>query len=525
MKTVINSRTLRALYTRARIAGLIVAVAFAGLFMAACGDSSGPRTVASVVVTPNPASVAAGGTLQFTAVITDSEGNVLNSTPSWSVSGGGTITQTGLFTAFNIAGTFTITVTCRGVPGTATVTVTGGPLASIVVTPNPGTMPINTALTYTASGRDAFGNTVPITGTVSWTVVAGGGTVPVGATGLTVPFTAGSVAATFTNTVRASNGTLAGTATAIVTVGPLATIVVTPNPGTMPVNTSLTYTASGRDAGGNTVPITGTVTWTVINGGGTIPAGTTGLTAPFTAGNVAATFTNTVQASNGTLAGTATAIVTAGTPPPPPSGGFTILGRVAATCSTGSIIGDVGVFNLPGDAPPGTITAACIPVTTGTVHPPGDAATKTAYNNFLAAYTAFAPVAGDCNVGNTLTGTLAGVSLAPGTYCFTAAAALTGTLTLNGPPTGVWLFKIGTAGTGDLTGTNFNVIMAGGAVPCNVTWWVRQASAMTTSNFIGTIMAGTAVTFTGGTFIGNGWAGASGTGDATETGTAITGCP
>jgi hypothetical protein len=98
-------------------------------------------------------------------------------------------------------------------------------------------------------------------------------------------------------------------------------------------------------------------------------------------------------------------------------------------------------------------------------------------------------------------------------------------LTLNGPPTGVWLFKIGTAGTGDLTGTNFNVIMAGGAVPCNVQWWVRQASAMSTSNFKGTVLAGTGVTFTGGTFIGNGWAGASGSGDATETGSAITGCP
>jgi hypothetical protein len=382
-------------------------------------------------------------------------------------------------------------------------------------------MPINTTLQYTAVGRDANGNVVAITPV--WSVAAGGGTINA-STGL---FTAGGTPGTYTNTVVATSGSLSGTATAIVTAGPLASIVVTPNPGTMQVNTSLTYTASGRDASGNTVPITGTVSWTVINGGGTIPAGTTGLTAPFTAGAVAGTFNNTVQASNGTLSGTATAIVTAGPPPPPPpaGNGFTLLGRVAVTCSTGSIVGDVGTFNAPGDAPPGTITAACGPVTTGTVHAPGDPATKTAYNNFLTAYTAFAPVPSDCNPSNTLTGTLAGVSLTPGTYCFTAAAALTGTLTLNGPPTGVWLFKIGTAGTGDLTGTNFNVIMAGGAVPCNVTWWVRQASSMTTSNLKGIVMAGTGVTFTGGTFIGNGWAGASGTGDATETGSAITGCP
>ena len=424
--------TLRTLNPRGRRAAVLTALAFAAVFTASCGDSTGPRTASTVTISPTTASIAVGGTQQFTAVVKNSKGNVLNVTPIWSVTGGGTITSTGLFTAGSTPGTSTISVSCSGVTATATVTVTGGPLASIVVTPNPGTMPINTALTYTASGRDALGNTVPITGTVAWSVVAGGGTVPAGATGLTVPFTAGAVTGTFTNTVRATNGTLSGTATAI---------------------------------------------------------------------------------------------VTAAAPPPPASGGFTILGRAAVTCSTGSIIGDVGTFQAPGDAPPGTITAACGPVTTGTVHPPGDAASKAAYNNFLTAYTARAPVAGDCNAGNTLTGTLAGVSLAPGTYCFTAAAALTGTLTLNGPPTATWLFKIGTAGTGDLSGTNFTVLMAGGAVPCNVTWWVRQASAMTTSNFKGTILAGTGVTFTGGTFIGNGWAGASGSGDATETGTAITGCP
>ncbi len=520
MKSIIKSRALQGLARFSRIAGVLVAVIVAGLFMAACGDSSGPRTIASVVVSPATASVAVGGTQQFTVVITDSEGNTLSGrTPIWSVSGGGTITQTGLFTAPNTPGTSTITVTCSTVTGTATVTVVGGPLASIVVTPNPGTMAINTALTYTASGRDALGNTVPITGTVSWTVVAGGGTVPAGATGLTVPFTAGPTAGTFTNTVRASNGTLSGTATAIVTAGPLATITVTPQTTTLNPGGQQQFTAVGRDAGGNIVPIT--PVWTVPNPPGTINS-SSGL---FTAGATLGSFPNTVRATSGSIFDEADVIVVATAPPPPPSGGFTILGRAAVTCSTGSIIGDIGTFQAPGDAPPGTITAACGPVTTGTVHPPGDAASKAAYNNFLNAYTALAPVAGDCNAGNTLTGTLAGVQLAPGTYCFTAAAALTGTLTLNGPPTATWLFKIGTAGTGDLTGTNFNVIMAGGAVPCNVTWWVRQASAMTTSDFKGTVLAGTDATFTGGTFIGNAWAGASGIGDATETGTAITGCP
>ena len=429
MNSVIKNRTLQALARHARIAGVLAAVIVAGLFMAACGDSSGPRRITSVVISPaTPQSVAVGGTVQFSVVLTENNGDIVTkATPTWSVTGGGTITQTGLFTAGSTPGTSTVSVTCSGITVSTTVTVTAGPLFRIAVLPQTVTLNPGGTQLFTASGFDANNNPVAITPV--WTVRS-------------------------------------------------------PNDGSINASTGL-----------------------------------------FTAGPTPGSYPNTVRATAGGLFDEADVIVLPVAPPPPPSGGFTILGRAAVTCSTGSIIGDVGTFQAPGDAPPGSITPACTGVTTGTVHPPGDAATKTAYNNFLTSYTARTPVAGDCDATHTLTGTLAGVSLAPGVYCFTAAAALTGTLTLNGPPTGVWLFKIGTAGTGDLTGTNFTVLMAGGAVPCNVTWWVRQASSMTTSNLKGTVMAGTGVTFTGGTFIGNGWAGASGTGDATETGTAITGCP
>ena len=216
--------TLRTLNPRGRRAAVLTALAFAAVFTAACGDSTGPRTASTVTISPTTATIAVGGTQQFTAVVKNSKGNVLNVAGIWSVTGGGTITSTGLFTAGSTPGTSTISVSCSGVTATATVTVTGGPLASIVVTPNPGTMLINTPLTYTASGRDAFGNTVPITGTVTWTVINGGGTIPAGTTGLTAPFTAGNVTGTFANTVRASNGTLAGTADAIVTAPPAPVI-------------------------------------------------------------------------------------------------------------------------------------------------------------------------------------------------------------------------------------------------------------------------------------------------------------
>lgn len=195
------------------------------------------------------------------------------------------------------------------------------------------------------------------------------------------------------------------------------------------------------------------------------------------------------------------------------SPGFTVLANAAVTCTDGAITGDVGTFLAP---PTGSITQTSCPVT-GTVQV-GTQAAGAAFSAFVATYAQMTPQAGDACTQ--LTGTLAGVVLAPGVYCFDAAAALTGVLTLQGPANGTWVFKVGTSGTGALTGTNFAVVMAGGAQACNVTWWVAQAVTMTTSAFQGNILAGAAITFTGGTFNGNAWSKA----DVTMTGTTVVGC-
>jgi hypothetical protein len=193
--------------------------------------------------------------------------------------------------------------------------------------------------------------------------------------------------------------------------------------------------------------------------------------------------------------------------------GFAVLANAAVTCTDGTITGDVGT-NLA--VPTGSVTLTNCPVD-GAVRV-GDGFATQAFSDFLAAYAALAPQPGD--VCTTLTGTLDGVTLAPGVYCFDAAAALTGVLTLAGPANGTWVFKIGTSGTGALTGTNFSVVMAAGAQQCNVTWWVAEAATMTDANFVGSILAGAAITLTRGTFYGNIWSKA----DVTITGTAFVGC-
>jgi Ice-binding-like len=195
------------------------------------------------------------------------------------------------------------------------------------------------------------------------------------------------------------------------------------------------------------------------------------------------------------------------------AGSFAVLsaapgGGGAVTCTNGTITGDVGSSGLAASV----VQTSC--TINGSVIAPVSAQVVADFNTAYAAYAAI-----PCD--QTLTGTLAGVTLTPGVYCFDAAATLTGTLTLKGPSTATWIFKIGTSGTGALTGTNFSVVMAGGATaPCNVNWWVAQAATMTTSNFIGTILAGAAITLTGGTFSGNVLAGDA----VTITGTTLVGC-
>lgn len=190
------------------------------------------------------------------------------------------------------------------------------------------------------------------------------------------------------------------------------------------------------------------------------------------------------------------------------TGSFALLGNQAVTCTNGKITGNVGTNQAP---PTGSVTRTTCPIT-GTVDV-GDGLAQAAYAAFVTRYDALAPAPGECTVTNTLTGTLAGVTLAPGTYCVSAEAK-TGLLTLTG--SGPWTFKV----LGALTGTNFTVLVADASKSCDVTWWVQDAATMTDSHFIGTILAGAGITLTRGTFDGNAYSQA----DVTVTGADVAGC-
>lgn len=248
MISVRVSRMSRALARRARVAPVLIAVACAGI-LSACDvhGLSEPGSLSTLSVSPNPQSLAMNGTQQFTATGKDISGNAVASNATWSVvAGGGAISPSGVFTAGATAGTFTSTVkaTSGSLSATATVIVMVGPLATITVMPNPVSVAVGGTLRYTAVGKDAGGNAVAITPV--WSVVANGGAID-STTGV---FTAGPTAGTYANTVKATSGTISGTATVVVT----STSTPPPSAGTIDLGTAA---ANGIMAGTAVTCITG----------------------------------------------------------------------------------------------------------------------------------------------------------------------------------------------------------------------------------------------------------------------------
>ncbi len=351
---------------------------------------------------------------------------------------------------------------------------TPGPLATITVTPNPRTLAISAIQSFVATGRDAAGNLVSITPT--WSVVALGGTIN-GSSGL---FTAGTVTGTFANTVRATSGSIFGSATVTVTApGGLAAIIVSPNPGSALVSATIQFTAAGQDATGAVVAIPAPLVWSVVNAtAGTINS-SSGL---FTAGATPGTYSNTIRATSGGISGFATAIVNAVGPPLGAAATHGILAGSAVTCVAGNIVADVSVW-------PGTATTGFPPCThTGVPHL-GDAFAQTAQGDLTAAFLALEAM--PCNV--TISANLGGTTLAEGVYCSGSSVGVTGTVTLTGNANSLFVIRAGSTLT-----TAGNVVMAGGAQAKNVYWWVgSDATLGVGSQWQGNVLALSSITLAG----------------------------
>jgi len=168
---------------------------------------------------------------------------------------------------------------------------------------------------------------------------------------------------------------------------------------------------------------------------------------------------------------------------------FAVLGGSTVTSTGLSLVtGDLGVWS--GTAitgfPPGIVI--------GTIRAGDDVAAQ-AQSDLTTAYNLLAGL--PCNTD--LTGQdLGGKTLAPGVYCFSSSAQLTGTLFLDaqGNSNAVFIFQIASTLT---TASNSSVVMMNGGRVCNVFWQVGSSSTLGTGTvFAGNILALASITLTTG---------------------------
>src|SRR5207247_9615126 len=190
-----------------------------------------------------------GRTVQLTATPRDASGNPLTGRAiSWSSSDNtiATVNSSGLVTGV-VAGAVTITATSEGQSGTASITVSGVPVASVAVSPASARVPAGQTVQLSATLRDANG-TILTGRSVAWasnnTSVA-----TVTGTGLVSAKVAGS--ATITATSEGQSGTAAMTVTPV----PVASVTVAPATAGVAVGSTVQLTATPKDANGT--PLTG----------------------------------------------------------------------------------------------------------------------------------------------------------------------------------------------------------------------------------------------------------------------------
>lgn len=239
---------------RPRIARASLAL-LATLGIAGCpggggGTTEPDRSVRTVVVSPATVSVAAGSTQQLTATLKDIAGNtVTGRTVTWSSANTAlaTVDPGGLVTGVAEGGPVVVTASADGKSGTAQVSVTPVPVASVSVAPAAETVLQGSTRQLTATLKDAKGNT--LTGrAVTWTS-ANTGVASVGSTGLVSAVAAGGPV-----TVTATAEGRSGTSQITVQARTAARVQITPRFATVDVGAAVPLQVAAFDAAGVAIP-------------------------------------------------------------------------------------------------------------------------------------------------------------------------------------------------------------------------------------------------------------------------------
>ena len=354
---------------------LLVAAALAACELPVRSTAPTPPNspVVQLVIVPDTVTLNPYQTQQFVAYGRTQAGDSVAATVSWSASGG-TIRTDGSYTADTIDGDYLVTATFQPTPSAPTAAASGttqvsatsqvknrGLLAQVVETPSTALVSVGRAAQFTAYGKTKNGDSVAVSVTWSSTNPA---VATVSTSGLMTGMAAGSA------TITATSQNRSGTATAIVTNVPVASVTVSPATGALTVGATSQLTATPTDANGTA--LTGrAVTWATSNAAvATVSA--SGLVTGVAAGS--ATTTATSEGQSGTSAITvtnvpvasvtvspATASLTVGattqlTATPKDANGTALSGRVVTWATSNAAIATVSASGLVRGAAAGSAT-------------------------------------------------------------------------------------------------------------------------------------------------------------------------
>jgi uncharacterized protein YjdB len=409
--------------------------------------------VASVVVRPTHVDAVAGSKTPLTAIAYDAAQNPLTGRAiTWTSSNQSvaTVDATGMVTAV-AAGSATITGTSEGKSDAATVSVTQGPITTVVVTPDSVSMFATQTTQLAATGRDATG--AAIAGTTFIWSSSNTSVASVSSNGVVTAVSTG------TATITATSNGHSGTATVIVTSVPVATVTVSPPAVFVPLGTTTALTATMKDANGN-VLVNRAVTWSssndqiaTVSPSGVVTTVAQG-TVTITATSEGKTGTATVSVGPPSVASVtvspATTSVNVGqttslTATPKDANGVVLTGRIVTWASSNTALATVSATGVVTGVAVGSVTI------TATSEGRSGTATVTIASTVSSVTVAPTTVSVDAGLTTTLVATvknLSGTVVTDRVVTWTTSNAATATVSSTGVVTGV------SPGTATITATS-----------------------------------------------------------------------
>lgn len=232
-----------------------------------------PPDIVSLQVSPASVSTQPARVTQFSVTARLSDGTTDNAPAvTWQATGG-TITQSGRFTAGNTGGNFRVVASADTIADTALVSVTTATITSVTMTPASVALQSGQSQQFTVVATFSDGSTLTNPAGITYTATGGG----ISSSGR---YTAGGVAGSFL-AIASANGK-ADTSTVAITVPTITAITISPANANVPVGQTQPFTVTATLSNGSTQN-NPPVTWTAT--GGTVS--NTGL---YTAGTVTGTF-------------------------------------------------------------------------------------------------------------------------------------------------------------------------------------------------------------------------------------------